>query len=695
MRLRAEVSARMKGKNRFDSTMFFDRDLSWLSFNERVLLEARSERVPLMERIRFLSIYSSNLDEFYRVRMPTLLALNRLNESDATVELVDKVNSLIINQLGIYGSIVRKQIVPELHRHNVFLMYDEDFSDFLVPALKRYFVTTVAGYIEVTRFSKNPGFFPENNKLYLAVRHEASHQEEVSVVNIPSDSLPRFHETTINGKRYVVFIDDIVKLCLPLLFSGKVISSFSFKITRNAELDLEDEFKGNLARKIEKKIQQRDYGLATRFLYSPGFHPDTLELLKSQFNLNSACFVEGGRYHNLKDFSSFPLNNSEFQYEPLKRIEVVVHQDSLFDEIRNGEKLLHPPYHSYDDVLRFFNQAAIDPDVKTIYVTLYRVARESRIVNALITAARNGKRVVVFVELKARFDEANNLRWSKKMKAAGVRIIESIPGLKVHAKLALIKRKVATKTELFGLLSTGNFNEITARFYTDHILLTADEKILIEAEMLFKILKKRKARLSHSARAGFQYLLVGQFNLQERFIELIDREISFAKSGLRASIKIKFNNLEEKVLIEKLYEASRAGVNITLIVRGICCLIPGVKGMSENIKVLRIVDRFLEHGRVFIFGNNGSPEVYLGSADWMNRNIYRRIEVCFPVNNDKLRAELIDIFNTYANDNVQAVTLDEGCRNVPVQQEGVKAVRAQVAVGETLVANSRQQTADS
>ena len=667
---------------------FFDRDLSWLSFNGRVLAEANNTSVPIMERIRFLSIYSSNLDEFYRVRMPMLLALNRLRKDG---ENLSRINSVIMDQLVTFGDLIKNQILPELRSSNIHLVYNEPVPEFLHERLKHYFIYHVSGYVQVTRLSTHHKFFPENNKLYFAVGVERSDESDLYIVSIPSESLPRFFESNVEGKRCIVFLDDIIRLFLPLLFSPARLSVRSFKITRDAELDLEDEFTGNLAKKIERKIQQRDFGLATRVLYEPGFDPEIMSLLKRRLNLKGACLVEGGRYHNLKDFAKLPIHDSSFQYKPWKSIPAEVQHDLLFDEIRLADKLLHPPYHSYDTVVRFFNQAAFDPKVTSIQVTLYRVASESRIVNALISAARNGKDVVVFVELKARFDEANNIRWSKKMKAAGVRIIESIPGLKVHAKIALVKRNVLKSSELFGLLSTGNFNESTARFYTDHILLTADKNILVEVEHLFKVLKKTKSKGIGGTQSQFKHLLVGQFNLQERFIELIEREITFAKQGTPSSISIKFNNLEDKVLIAKLYEASRAGVRINLIVRGICCLVPGWEGASENITVKRIVDRFLEHGRLFIFGNNGSPAVYLGSADWMNRNIYRRIEVCFPVYSNLLRSELLQIFDVQLKDNVKAVGISSECNNVPIAiDENSVPVQSQMEIMKFLQAQHKK-----
>lgn len=678
--------------------LFFSRDLSWLSFNERVLHEAQQPTVPLMERVRFLAIYSSNLDEFYRVRMPALRALERVSERNKTREIkrqLSAIHDTVIRQLGIFGSTIKKQIVPELKQHNIFLLYNEHIPESIHEQLRSYFIHHVAAYIRVVNVSENMHFFPENNKLYLVVSTGGSMKNrQLHIVSIPSDVLPRFYTVTDNDSRYIVFLDDIVRLNLDrIVCDERIVTCRSFKITRDAELDLQDEFNGNLAKKIEKKIQQRDQGLATRFLYEPGVQKRVLEFLQDNLGLKGASFIQGGTYHNLKDLASLPLKDQQFHYEPWPQVTLKLqNNNSLFGEIVHKDILLHPPYHTYDTILRFFNEAALDPSVSRIYVTLYRVASDSRIVNALISAAKNGKKVTVFVELKARFDEANNLRWSKKMKAAGVKIIESIPGLKVHAKLALVKRNNGTHTQLLGLLATGNFNENTARYYTDHILMTAHKPMLQEAEHLFRILKKRKKRKDHDERE-FRHLLVGQFNLQQRFLELIDREIKNAEKGLPASVIIKFNNIEDKVLIGKLYEASAAGVRISLIVRGICCLVPGVQGMSENITVKRIVDRYLEHGRIFIFHNNGEPEVYLGSADWMNRNIYRRIEVCFPVYEPGLKKELIDIAAIQLRDNCQAVMIDEHGNNVRINKNHDADIRSQKEIGEMVVVKIKDRFA--
>ncbi|HEX8607341.1 MAG TPA: polyphosphate kinase 1, partial [Pedobacter sp.] len=458
--------------------------------------------------------------------------------------------------------------------------------------------------------------------------------ERIKLINIPSDSLPRLYETRLNGLKYVVFLEDILKDNLSYLFpEQKIMGVYNLKITRDAQLDIDPNYNGDLTEALERQLERRDYGFATRFLCEPGMSLRTLYSMVYEMNLQKASVVEGGKYHNLKDLSAFPLKEDKFLYSPWPAIpSVSVPSDStLFAEIVKGDILLNLPYQSYDPVLRFFNEAANDWKVQEIYTTLYRVANNSRIVSALITAARNGKKVVVMVEIKARFDEANNIKWAKQMKSAGVTVIYSSLDLKVHAKVALVKRLVAGEESALGLFATGNLNETTARFYTDHVLLTANPVLLEELNGLFLFLAKNKKAPSLEELGMFKHLLVAQFNLQDRFIQLINREIVHAKTGLKSGITIKLNNLEEQKLISKLYEASTAGVQVNLIIRGICCLVPGVSGLSEHITVKRIVDRYLEHGRIFQFENNGDVETFMGSADWMNRNIYGRIEVCFPV----------------------------------------------------------------
>ncbi|MCX2475939.1 polyphosphate kinase 1 [Pedobacter sp. MC2016-05] len=670
-------------------TSFFNRDLSWLKFNERVLMEAERESVPLLERIKFLSIFSSNLDEFYRVRMPVLLALEKLSsreDNDIHIEedLLKRANQLISDQQQRFGKILKSSIIPALKSNKINLVYGEVYPAEIQKSITQYFLSQVLAFLQPVFIDEKTQFFPANNELYFLITLKKDSDTKAVILNIPSNELLRFYKVESENETFVVFLDDIIRFHLNRIFpNDEITGCFSFKITRDAEIDLKDEYSGSLSEQLEKQLQKRDLGLATRFLHQPGIPINVLVLVKKIFNLKKANNIEGGQYHNLKDLMSFPVKSDKLSNDSWPKIcNTDFNDGSLTEAIYKNDIIVHTPYQSYDSVLRFFNEAAIDETVQEIYVTLYRVASDSKIVNALISAAKNGKKVTVLVELKARFDEANNIKWAKKMKAVGVDIIYSVTALKVHAKVALVKRKVEGRMRYVGLFATGNFNETTAGFYTDHILMTANKEMLREVELLFIFLAKR-VKPSANNFIEFDELLVAQFNLQQTFISLIEREIQYAKQGKSAAITIKMNNLEEKVLINKLYEASVAGVQIDMIIRGICRLIPGVAGMSENIKVIRIVDRYLEHGRVFVFHNLGSEEVYMGSADWMNRNIYRRIEVCFPIYDQKVKQELLDIINLQKQDNVQAVFINENMDNVSIKNDQIQ-VSSQHAIYEYL-----------
>ena len=670
--------------------IFFDRDLSWLCFGESVPLETGNSEGSLLERIRFLSIYSSNSDEFYRVRMPALMALDKINrkkDGGDAPSVLQKANAIIHRQQELFGTTLA-DILPELRsKNNSHLVYKEPIPEPVQAAATDYFFTQVLAFLQPVYLSdRTVQFFPENNKLYLvAIVSIAQYKEEYIILNIPSDLLPRFYSVQHEGIQYILFLDDIIRYNLQAVMPQvSILSSYSFKVTRDAELGLEDEYEGDMAEKIEKQIAKRDFGFATRFLYGAGLPARCLQALMNVLHLSNANVIEGGMYHNLKDLASLPITDPALMYPhwPVTEYPVPTDPPSLLEEIIQKDIILHPPYQSYNTVLRFFNEAAIDPWVEEIYVTLYRIAGDSKIAYALMSAARNGKKVTVFVELKARFDEANNIRWSKQMKAAGVKIVYSIPSLKVHAKVALIKKVKENRSQLAGLLATGNLNESTARFYTDHILLTAHPEMLRELEMLFSFLAERRKPVTQGL-LSFSHLLVAQFNLQDRFLSMIEREIRNAQQGLPARIFIKLNNLEEKVMIGKLYEASAAGVKVDLIVRSICCLVPGVRGLSERITVKRIVDRYLEHGRIFIFHNNGHPELFLGSADWMNRNIYRRIEVCFPIYDPVIKQELMELMQVQWQDNVQAALLDSSLSNCPIDLTEMP-IRSQKMISETL-----------
>ncbi len=644
--------------------------------------------VPLMERFKFLSIFSSNLDEFYRVRMPALMLFHevKLSNTDAHWLLLKQAKEIINLQQDDFGKTLREDLIPALQQHHIELVYNKPIPVVLENVLQEYFQAEVMAFLEIINFSKiDVSFFAKSNTLYQVVFCESENgREDIMIINVPSNKAARFFSAMLHGKQYIIFLDDIIKKFLHLLFPLHTVKgSWNIKITRDAELDLADEYEGDLAKKIEKQLLKRDDGSATRFLYEAGMPAACLDSLLSLLNLSSENAVEGGIYHNLKDLSDLPVKIDALNYSKLPSLSVKMGvQDSVFANLVERDRIIHAPFHSYNSVLKFFNEAAVDETVKEIYTTLYRVAGDSRIVNALITAATNGKKVTVFMELKARFDEENNIRWSKRMKAAGVNIINSIPGLKVHAKVALVKRRMERKMQYVGLVATGNLNEVTARFYTDHILFTTHAGIMRELELLFIFLTKRRKPRS-ATEIVFDHLLVAQFNLQQKFIEMIDAEINNCKEGKPSGIIIKMNNLEEKVLINKLYEASGAGVKVQMIVRSICCLAPGVKGQSENISIVRIVDRYLEHGRIFLFTNGGDEKMFMGSADWMNRNVYRRIEVCCPVYDSDIKNEIKKILELQLKDNMQAVEINTELDNKPVAANGT-AIRSQQAIYDLL-----------
>jgi polyphosphate kinase len=658
--------------------VFLNRDLSWLSFNHRVLMEAADKSVPLYSRISFLSIFSSNLDEFFRVRMPSIFAFTSIESKKISIEeeypkdLVQQVQSTVHRQLEEFGALLKKQILPELAENHIWLYYDDPIRNEHKETVKEYFLSKVLSFLQPIILQKENQLvvFLENNALYFIVDLEAAAQpglHKYGLLNIPSANLPRFSELPMLGEdNYILFLDDVIRVNLQEVFPAYIINgAWSIKLTRDAEMSIGDEFIGDIAEKIEKQLEKREVGHATRLLYDQAMPEPVKDFVQKYLMLRNDEMVEGGRYHNLKDLGSLPNPSkgklTHTNWPSIAHTGFDINR-SIFQSIADQDKLLHLPYHSYNYILRFFNEAAIDPDVKEIYVTLYRVAADSHIVNALISAARNGKKVTVFVELKARFDEANNLKWSKKMKAAGIKIINSIPGLKVHAKVALVKRIENKELKNYSFMATGNFNEATGRYYTDHVLFTSHKEIGIELEWLFDYLQSRKQPADYM-KIPFEHLLVSQFNMIKRFEKLIDREIKNAKKGRPAGIIIKLNNLQERAMIEKLYEASRAGVKVQLLTRSICSLAPGIKGQSENITVTRIVDRYLEHARVFVFHNNGEPLYFMGSADWMNRNLHSRIEVIFPVYDKKFGEQLDHILQLQLNDNTKGVIVTTSLDN--------------------------------
>jgi len=673
---------------------YFNRDLSWLSFNSRVLDEASERGLPLYERLKFLAIYSSNLDEFYKVRVASYRRMlsqsgnNTEVEDSNPAEILRKIHNVVDKQQMEFGRIFWKELVPELRKNNIVLLQNRRLAKVHREYIHRYFYEEVIPYLQPILLLKGKiSPFLRDSAIYLAIKlyKKSPRQEDPSkklraryaIVNIPTDRLPRFVKLpSIKEKHSIIFLDDLIKMNLEALFPGYSIdSSYCVKLSRDADLDIGDEYSGDLAEKIQRSLVKRQTGIPSRFLYDQSIPDSFLKLLQDNFHLADEDLVPGGKYHHFSDLFSFPNPVSPKleikSLSPLVKKDLAQHS-SLLEAMEDSDWMLHFPYHSYDPVIRFLNEAAIDPKVKEIKTTQYRVASDSAIVNALINARNNGKKVTVFVEVKARFDEHANLQFAKIMKKAGIRIIYSIPGLKVHAKVALVLRKSTKgRKSAYAFLSTGNFNEKTAKLYADHGLLTGDENITSELKLLFNHLEDQSEKIK------LKHLLVAQFNIKKELIKLIKREIANAKDGKPAWMILKMNGIDHKKMIDKLYEASQAGVKIDLIVRGICCVVPG-EPFSENITITRIVDRYLEHARVFVFGNQGDPEIYMASADWMNRNLDSRIELCFPIYDKLIKNEVMDVLKLQLHDNTKARHLDKAHTNLPVHSEGKRKIRAQI-----------------
>jgi polyphosphate kinase len=673
-----------------NSNRYFDRDLSWLSFNYRVLMEAQDNSVPLYERIKFLAIYSSNLDEFFRVRVASLQSMSKIKQQKIEEELnIDpkvllvKINDTIEEQLDAFGKIFTN-IKKELEAHNIYLYQTKPTSVKHLEAIKKYFKSRVLAFLQPVLLKEDqPLPFLDNNALYFAVELEYDSEDkngkkrpELAILNIPSGPLPRFISLPrLQEKYHYMFLDDVIRHNIKMIFPGfKVKGCYSFKVNRDADLNLDDEFSGNLVEKIKANLDKRRTGEPTRLLYDQKMPLYLIQYFMDKLELEEEEILEGGRYHNFNDFFSFPNPKGvELEYPPFKSIEhdELDDKESFFDALDKKDYMLHFPYQSYDNVLRFFNEAAIDPDVVHIRLTVYRIAANSHIANAMISAAKNGKKVTCFVEVKARFDEANNIKWAEEMRQAGVDIIYSIPNLKVHAKVALVSRIKKGEKTRYAFFGTGNFNEKTSKIYADHGLFTSNETMTTELDQVFNFL------ISQSEKPMLNELLVAQVNMVSRLTELIDREIENAKAGKKAEMIIKLNNIEDPIMIDKLYEASQAGVKIELIARSICRVKPGIKGMSENITIRRIVDRFLEHARIYCFYNNGKPDLYMGSADWMERNLHRRVEVLFPVYGESIRQQVLKLLKFQLSDNEKAHYINQSLENIPVQNDK-KATRSQM-----------------
>jgi polyphosphate kinase len=661
------------------------RDISWLSFNHRVLQEAMDKSVPLYERIKFLAIYSSNLDEFYRVRVASLRSFKELKKKtrkalDLTVKPkkeLKQIRKIVQEQQEVFGRIFRTDILPELEKAGVHLINNEAFTEPQREFAKRYFFEKVYPCLNPIILEPESAWpFLENKGLYFVIDLEG--EGRTAILQMPTDDLPRFQElpSEEEGTYYVTFLDDIIRYNLPAFLDEPILGAYAIKVSRDAELYIDDEYSGDLVEKIRESLDERNIGLPTRFLYDSRMPEELLGLLKEQLKLSKHDLIPGARYHNFNDFFGFPnpTQQRELHDEPMEPLihEELEQAEALLPYLREQDAVLHFPYQQYGYIPRLIREAAEDPDVTTLKITLYRVASRSAVVDGLLEALKNGKQVTAFIEAKARFDEAANLYWGAELEKAGATVIYSYPGIKVHTKLLLIIRQEEEDLRHYAYLGTGNFNEKTARLYCDHALLTADPRLAKEVGQVFDLLERKIIM------PKCKHLLVSPFTTRSGFEALLKQEIKQAKAGRKAYAILKMNSLEDPEMIEKIYEACQAGVKVQLIVRGICCAVPDVEGLSENLEIISIVDRFLEHARVYIFGNGGEECLFLASADWMTRNLDRRVEVVFPVYDEKIREEIRHIINLQLEDNTKARVINAE-QNNPYHYQGGTPVRAQLA----------------
>ena len=670
------------------------RDISWLSFNSRVLQEAADDTVPLKERIKFLGIFSNNLDEFFRVRVAGLKKMVELgNKAKMHLELdpqniLDEIQEKVLTQQKEFERIW-KEILRELKKEKINLVNDKKLSGSQQKFVLDYFNEEVRSYIVPLMIESLHQFPVLNDKsIYLACRlakQDRSIPQRFALVSVPSRHLSRFLILpSKKEEQYVILLEDVIRFCLPNIFSFFGYDKFSshiIKVTRDAEIDIDNDVSGSLIQKIEKGLKNRKKGKPVRFVYDKEIEPALLTYLVKRLGLtHNENMIPGGSIHNYKDFINFPdsvftqknLRKKPFTHPLLKNI------NSVTSIVMERDVMLHFPYHSYDSVIDFLREAAIDPDVVSIKITCYRLASRSKVINALTNAVRNGKQVTAMLELRARFDEEANLEWKEELEDAGVKVLLGVPDLKVHAKLCLIKKRVKNVTTHYGFISTGNLNEKTAKLYGDHCLLTSDRNLMADVNRIFTYLENPSVRIG--LLKACKLLMVSPVSMRKQINLLINKEIKFANRKKPAGITLKLNSLSDGLLIEKLTEAAKAGVQIKLIIRGICCMFTENKKFKKPVEAISIIDEYLEHARVMIFENNGDPKVYISSADWMVRNIDHRIEIACPVLEKDLKQELINITNIQLSDNIKARELDNELSNQYINPRNTKKIRSQIEI---------------
>ncbi len=655
---------------------YINREISWLRFNERVLQESADKHVPLIERLRFLGIFSNNLDEFFKVRYATVKRIVEAGKSGKSVlggetakDLLAEITKICIGQQSKSLKILR-DIEKELETQNIFIIRETELSQQQAVFVKDYFLQKVSPQL-MTIILNDLTEFPilKDTAAYLAIKMVLKSggngpEKKYALIEIPK-GIDRFVVLpTKQNKNYIIILDDLIRYCLDSIFTMfdyTSISAHMIKITRDAELDIDNDLSKSFIEKISTSVQHRKIGDPVRFVYDKSIGKDTLLFLKDKMNIEETdSVIPGGRYHNRRDYMGFPsLGREDLLYQkitplPIKGLSL---EGSLFEQIARKDFLQYTPYHTFSYIIKFLKEAALDPKVRSIKITVYRLANNSQVASSLINAVKNGKQVTVQIELQARFDEEANIQYAEQLQSEGIKLIFGVPGLKVHSKICVVEREEEGALKRYGFISTGNFNESTAKIYTDYTLFTAHDAILKELNKVFDFFETTY-KINK-----YKHLVVSPHYTQRVFEKLIEDEIANAIVGKEAYIKIKMNSFTSYRMVDKLYEASRAGVKVQLIVRGICCLVPGVKGMSENIEAISVVDKFLEHSRLFVFANDGAPKMYISSADWMTRNIDYRVEVGCPIYDEEVKQELLDTFEISWNDNVKARIFNEAQDN--------------------------------
>ena len=638
---------------------FKNRELSWLDFNERVLQEAADITVPLIERLRFIGIFSNNLDEFYKVRYATVkrLALSKekvkkFYKGENAKDLLNLITERAI-ELQNRSNLILDFILKDLEKENIFIVDEQAIPKDSISYIESFFLDKIQPKLKIVLLNEKDDF-PQlsESSCFLIIKVESKNKNlNYAIIQFP-DEFERFIVIKNQDVKYVIMIDDIIRYHLFeifKIFNPSNISANMIKFSRDAELDFDDDISKSYLEKISQSVKDRLKGDPLRFVYDKEIDPNTLKFLLEKMNINSEIdsVIPGGKYHNKKDYMNFPILNNDLAYDKIEQLVIkdFYKHKTVFESIDERDFLVHTPFHKFNHILTFLSEASIDPDVKRICITIYRLSKLSSVANTLINAAKNGKEVVVQIELQARFDETNNIDYAKLMQDQGVKLIFGIPTLKVHAKVCVVEKLINNKILKYGFISTGNFNESTAKIYTDFTIFTSNQSLLDEISNVFEFFSFNYKKFK------YEKLIISPYNTKKFFKSLIKNEIKNAKRGKDAFIKIKLNNITNYEMVEELYKAAEEGVKIYLIVRGICCLIPNQKNTHNNIELISIVDKFLEHTRMFIFCNSGKNKTYISSADWMTRNLDNRVEVTIPIEDEKISNQLNDIFSIYWNDN--------------------------------------------